>query len=524
MPPDMRREQAMFASHVRLWAFLLLASCASPSLGDGPAAGSPGTLLDGDLSDFARRAFQITELVLDKHVEPPTRQEMLLCGLIAVHGNHAPAGLSRAVSEVRSIDEFVQCLLRFWPKTSSDVENASRRLAFLRGLGLAAPGGINIQPAKEAAVQRQLTANQYVGVGITLQPAASANVYQIAMTFPRGPAAKAGLKAGEFLTDIDGIKTENLTLGQLIDRLRGPEGTTVTIGVATDADSESRAVTLTRSVVPRQTVVGCRQLEQEKWEAVLGGEVPVGYLSITEIGGSTVAELRDYEAELLAKRVDSLILDLRRAHGGELRHAIAIADALLDGGSAAGVRVRGGYKSAPLDRDCLFRDWPMAVLVAADTHQFAEWLAGLLQQRRGAIVVGQPTAGANRLVLSSVELPHDWGVMKLATAILEHDNPPSEARGSWLISAFRSAELAERRMIAAQLFRLPADVRVELDRLYAVTPDVHVESSLEESFAIESPQQPDLAQSPFVAIAITALAKPSRKPLRRTDAETKDKQ
>jgi hypothetical protein len=79
-------------------------------------------------------------------------------------------------------------------------------------------------------------------------------------------------------------------------------------------------------------------------------------------------------------------------------------------------------------------------------------------------------------------------------------------------------------MIAAQLFRLPADVRVELDRLYAVTPDVHVESSLEESFAIESPQQPDLAQSPFVAIAITALAKPSRKPLRRTDAETKDKQ
>lgn len=511
----------MFASSVRLWAFLLPVLCVSPLFSDEPGEGSQGSRADGDLSGFAHWVFQITELVLDKHVQPPTRQEMLLCGLIAVNGNRAPEGLSRAVSEVTNEDAFVLCLFRFWPKTSSEAENLVLRHAFLRGLGFAAPGGIHIQQAKEAAVQRQLAANQYVGIGITLQPVDNSNIYRIGMTFPRGPAAKAGVKAGEYLTEVDGAKTEDLALGELIDRLRGLEGTTVTIGVAKDADGAPRAVTLTRSVVPRQTVVGCRQLEPGRWDPVIDGEVPVGYLSITEIGGSTVAELREYEAELLAKRVGSLVLDLRRAHGRELRHAIATADALLDGGSAAGIRVRGGFKSAPLDRDCLFRDFPMAVLVTQDTHKYAEWLAGLLQERRGAIVVGQQTTGADRFVLSSVELPHDWGVVEFATAILEHENPPSDARGSWLISAVRNAELAERRMIAAQLFRLPSDVRVELDRLYAVTPDVRVESSLESSFELESPQQPDLAQSPFVASAIEALAKASIKSPRKIQAEAR---
>lgn len=500
----------MFASSVRLWAFLLAVLSAFPLLGDEPGGSSQGSLTDGELPDFARRVFQITELVLDKHVEPPTRQEMLLCGLTAVHGEKAPEGLSRAVSEVKSEDEFVQCLMRFWPTAAKDAANTALRHVFLRGLGHAAPGGLDFQPAKEAAVQRQLAANRYVGIGITLQNANNANIYQIGMTFPRGPAAKAGVKAGEYLIEVDGAKAEELPLDQLVDRLRGPEGTTVTIGVARDTDDEPRVVTLTRSVVPRQTVVGCRQLEPEKWDPVVGAEIPVGYLRIVEIGGSAVAELREYEAELLARQVDSLILDLRGAHGRQLRHAIALADAFLDGGAAAGVRVRGGFKSAPLGRDCLFRDWPMAVLVTADTDGFAEWLAGLLQQRRGAIVVGQRTTGARRFVWSPVELPDNWGVMTLATGVLEHENPPRNAAGRSLSTAAGNVVEIQRRTIRSHLSRLHPAVRKGADASYAVTPDVHVESSRKESFSLLSPQQADPTQSPFVASAVKALAKAPR--------------
>lgn len=497
----------MLASSVRLCAFLIAVLCAFPLLGGEPFGNSQGSLVDGELPDFARRAFQVTQLVLDKHAEPPTRQEMLLCGLIAVHADHSPEGLSRAVSEVKTEDEFVQCLLRFWPTDSNGAGNTALRHDFLRGLGLAAPGGLEFQSAKDIAVQRQLDANRYVGIGITLQSANNAKIYQIGMTFPRGPAAKAGIKAGEYLIEVDGVKAEELSLEQVVDRLRGPEGTTVPLGVARKADGKPRAVTLTRSVVPRQMVVGCRQLEPEKWDPVVGAEVPVGYLRIGEIGGSTVAELREYEAELHARQVDSLILDLRGAHGRQLRHALALADALLDGGGAVGVRLRGGFKSAPLDRDCLFRDWPMAVLVTADTNGFAEWLAGLLQQRRGAIVVGQQTTGAWRFVLSSVELPDNWGVMTLATGVLEHENPPRNAAGRSLSTTVENAAAARRRIIGSHLSRLHPAVRKAADAPYVVTPDVHVESSHNESFSLLSPRQPDLTQSPFVASAIKALAK-----------------
>jgi carboxyl-terminal processing protease len=495
----------MFAACVRFWAFLVPFFWVFPLSGSDSADGVEQTLVDGDLSDFARRAFQITELVLDQHFEPPTRQEMLLCGLLAVHADHARQGLSRAASEVTSEDEFVDCLLRHWPTSSNHAESASLRRAFLHGLASATPGGIYFRPAKEALVERQLAANQYVGIGISLGGAGHIARHRIIATFPRGPAAKAGIKADDDLVAIDGASVRELSLVQVIDRLRGPEGTTVTLGIVGDAGGEPRTVTLTRSVVPRQTVVGYRELEPEKWDPLVPGEDSVGYLRIREIGGSTVAELRQYEAELFAVQADSLILDLRTAHGSELRHAIAIADSLLDGGSAAGIRSRDGSRSAPLDRDCLFRDWPMAVLVTENTDGLAEWLAGLLQERRGGIVVGRSTKGARRYVYSSVELPHDWGVMTIATVVLDRETMTGRRRAAPLPLAVGAGASAGG-IIRSHLSRLHPKTQESSDALFAVTPSISVEPSSSESSEFQ-PQQSDGVRSPFVTSAVKALAR-----------------
>jgi hypothetical protein len=110
----------------------------------------------------------------------------------------------------------------------------------------------------------------------------------------------------------------------------------------------------------------------------------------------------------------------------------------------------------------------------------------------------------------------------LATAILEHENPTGKTGGGSRSSTVENAALAETRIMPSYLSRLHPEERKGMDRMYAVTPNFHVESSHEESFELQSPEQPDLAQSPFVLSAVKALAKASRNALRQSEAR-KDK-
>lgn len=490
---------------LQLWAFAWVALAASVSLGDGPGTGPPWPFVEGELPDFARRVFQVTDLVLDHHVEPPTRQEMLLCGLTAVHQNAVPDGLSRAVSAVANEDDFVDCLAHVWPEASRGRESVQVRHTFLSGMGHAVPGGLYFQSAKQSAVERQIAANQYVGIGIQIVPSNNRGGYQIGGTFPRGAAAKAGILTGDSIVEVDGVKTNKLSVEQLLDRLRGAEGTTVTIGVKPASSSEQRLVTLIRSVVPHQTVVGYRQLAPEKWETIIDGDIPVGYLNLLEINASTASELREYEAELDAKEVGFLVLDLRSTQCSEFRHAIATADALLDGGAGL-VRSYGQSTTVPFDRDCLFRDWPMAVLVTYYTPGFAEWLAGLLQQHRKAIVVGQPTSGASRFVFMRVDLPNNWGSMRLATAVLEREAVVSTVVVGTFADARPVLLLNSRDSF---LFRLDFRSRNTVDQLFAVSPNVFVAER--NQFDEIAPAQVDVRPPSLVTEAVKVLTNPAER-------------
>lgn len=401
-----------------LWMFLVLALAAPISLGEELDDEPQPTLLTGHETDFARRMFKVTEIVLDKHVEPPTRQEMLLCGFTALYGGSLSDDLRRAVSATATEDDFIDTLLHFWPRRDKSRRPGSRA-AFFYGMG-------------EAVI-----------------------------------------------LEIDGTTTEGLRITDVIGRLRGAEGTTVTLRVAPDGNGESRLVTLTRSVVPRQTVIGWRQLRSETWDPVVEGDIPVGYLKISEIGGSAVSELREYEAELLARQVDALILDLRRADGRELRHAITLADALLDGGQAGVIRSREGTRSVRLDRDCLFRDWRMAVLVDNHTNGYAEWVAGLLQLHREAIVVGESTSGGWRFVMTPIELPGDWGVIGLATAVLEREKIPTNRDEHPLRTIDENPTQWATVGFASLLSRMTGPNRIAPNGLHSVTPDVSFPSLID---------------------------------------------
>jgi hypothetical protein len=153
--------------------------------------------------------------------------------------------------------------------------------------------------------------------------------------------------------------------------------------------------------------------------AKIGPDSPVAYLRIDNISASTVHELRSREARLRAGGKKALILDVRYAGSGNregYHAAVLLADALLDSGSMGTLRTRDGVRQFEADPDCLFRGWPVAVLVSGFTSGEAEWFVAALQDNHRALILGKPTRGD--VVERSTVLLSNGNALVLRTGVM----------------------------------------------------------------------------------------------------------
>src|SRR5262245_48891766 len=161
---------------------------------------------------FADRVLVTTDLVLDRHLDPPTRQSMILAVVKALANRvnqPIPAGLSRRISELAKPDEFTTLLQDVWAQANSSGKATSDQLqtAAFDGLRSVVPGNPRIIPMKELKVEERLAANRYVGIGIQLSLDEQTNLPVITVPFARGPAHLAGVKPDDRILQIDGAST-----------------------------------------------------------------------------------------------------------------------------------------------------------------------------------------------------------------------------------------------------------------------------------------------------------------------------
>ena len=206
------------------------------------------------------------------------------------------------------------------------------------------------------------------------------------------------------LEEVDGVDTRGLEMRDVVERLRGDEGTDVNIKVRAPKEARSRAIKLTRSRIASDrlmnpTVEGSRKDASDDWD-VRSGVPEIGYVKITEIAASTPHELRKLASQMESDGVRALVLDLRGSGSGgsetAVHPAVLLADCLLDHGTIGRVRTARGETTYQADPDALFRGWPIAVLVDQNTAGAAEWLAAALQDNHRAVVVGSPSRGAHQ--------------------------------------------------------------------------------------------------------------------------------
>jgi carboxyl-terminal processing protease len=424
------------------------------------AAAGGAEPLGPDVAAAARQAWTVTDLVLNHHLQPPSRTDMLTAGVGAMldrAGTKAPADLRDRLARVTDAeqlavvlrdvcpaagmtrelqDTLVQELLP--PDVIEQIQVVTGKIQDGAALGpmpvrpilkdLPFGGRDRLVPPADFRIQEQLTRNRYVGTGIQIRQNAESDHVMIVLAFAGGPARRAGARANDLILDVDGVSMKGKTTAQVVTALRGEEGTDVTMTVRQPDATETRVLRMTRAVVPFDTAVGYRRTGETAWQYRPNPDLPVAYVRLTSIKVSTLHELRKIEPQLQADGAKALVLDLRQCgDGGELSSVAQTADGLLDGGLLWRLRGRGGpAREQHADRDCLFRGWPMVVLVNGGTTGTAcNAFVAALQDNHRATVVGQPTpwAGAIR---SLFPLPDGQGSLILTTGLLER---PSVARG-----------------------------------------------------------------------------------------------
>ncbi|MDR3632566.1 MAG: S41 family peptidase [Isosphaeraceae bacterium] len=413
---------------------LALAWLAAPGA-DARAESAPAGL--------AARAWAITDTVLDHHISPPTRQQMMLDGLRALYkaaGVPEPSGLARKVSLATNAEQFAALVEQAWSERPKQSVHAtptlSREEVFAAGLLTGVSGGARLVSAKDVKVEQQIAANRYVGLQIALGFNKDVKRPEIAEVFEGGPAHRAGVLKGDLIEEIDGTTTDGLELREVIDRLRGPEGTAVTVRIR-QAKEAPRTYKITRGVLPRKTIEDIRSFGRARGDVLVDGPGLISYLKFKEILGSTPHELRQLARKLEDEGAKALVLDLRGMSQSAFHPAILLADDLLEGGTIGRLRTAKGVETYEAEPDALFRGWPLAVLIDGNTAGVTGWLAAALQDNHRAVLIGVapgravgPAAGDHTEIATPVPFGDGSQSIEMITGRLERADGRPLARQS----------------------------------------------------------------------------------------------
>ncbi|PZN95339.1 MAG: S41 family peptidase [Alphaproteobacteria bacterium] len=253
--------------------------------------------------------------------------------------------------------------------------------AALQGMMTSLDPHSNYLPPDGYGDLQERTTGQYSGVGLTIQ--AEGGFVKIISPMDGGPAARAGVQAGDVISVIDGQNAAGLTVTQVSDKLRGAAGTSIKVTFLRDGE-EPREVVLTREVIKIESVTG--RVEGE-----------FGYLRVSTFNENTGRELGETIAKLKAENpaIKGYVLDLRNNGGGLLDAAISVSDAFLDRGEIVSQRGRTAeqiqrYYAAQGD---LTNGLPIVVLINYGSASASEIVAGALKDHQRATILGLTSFG-----------------------------------------------------------------------------------------------------------------------------------
>ena len=248
----------------------------------------------------------------------------------------------------------------------------------------------------------------YSGLGLSVVMEDGA--VKVVSPFRGSPAEKAGIKAGDFITHLNGKLIYGGDLDEAVAQMRGPAGTSINLTIFRPGAEDPIETSVTRGVI---------ELEPVTHQIAEGG---VGIITVNEFSRDVGADVLSAWAKIEKEaggRANGLVLDLRSNPGGSLDEAVALSDLFLDDGRIVSQRGRARGESMTYNAETMFRgqiapEVPLIVLIDAGSASASEIVAGALQDHRRALIMGERSFGKGS-VQSLVPLGND-AALKLTTA------------------------------------------------------------------------------------------------------------
>lgn len=332
-------------------------------------------------------------------------RSLALVGAVAVLPATTAALAQVEVDTYRELDEFVSVLNRIRSEYVDQVDDKTLIRGAIDGMLNSLDPHSSYLDARGFTNMMSTTDGNYGGLGLTVTMEDGA-VKVIAAT--RGtPADQAGIKAGDFITHVDGQLFFGGTLDEAVDKMRGAPGTSVRLRVVRPGRDQPLELNITRAIIDIPAV---RSEVKDR----------VGIITVTTFNRNTTDMARRAIAEMERNPQGAplgYVIDLRSNPGGLLDQAIELSDLFLERGEVVSQRGRARtdierYYAEPGDAT---NGKPIVVLVDAGSASASEIVAAALQDHRRGLVMGERTFGKGS-VQTLVPLGNGSTAIRLTTA------------------------------------------------------------------------------------------------------------
>lgn len=256
--------------------------------------------------------------------------------------------------------------------------------------------------AEEYASFRESTEGEYVGVGVQVQQASDTKIITVVKVFD-GPAKEAGIKTDDIITEVNGEDISDQDIDTVVDKIKGQEGTDVTLTIYRSSDAQDHEFTMKRKKVENPTVE-YKMLDHN-----------VGYIEVSSFYEVTASQFKAAVEDLDKQGMEGLIVDLRNNGGGLLETAVDMLDYMLPEGKIVYTEDKDGNVTSEYNstNDEQFTK-PLAVLVNGYSASASEIFAGAIKDYGIGTLVGTNTFGKG-IVQRIFEL-EDGSAIKLTIA------------------------------------------------------------------------------------------------------------
>lgn len=252
------------------------------------------------------------------------------------------------------------------------------------------------------------TVGNFGGVGLSISkpiestPEKPAYV-EVASPIEDTPGWRAGIQSGDLLIEIDGVNTADITMDEVLGKLRGEIGKTVDVLVRRGKNMEF-PVTLERALIEVPTV---------KYGMITEDKNRIGYLRIIEFTPQTPERVQQALDFFVKEKFKGLIIDLRNNPGGLINSVADVADKFINNGTIVSTKSRLSYENSTYTASprntTMLQDKPIVVLINKGSASASEILSGALKDYHLAYLVGERTYGKGS-VQQVIPLPNYDGI------------------------------------------------------------------------------------------------------------------